>query len=81
MPTPVNCVVPADCFGDVVQILEYLVSFKSLFDLELPDNVSLGWYPSKETFSDLKLHADDIRLELWIILWIVFILLHVVQRV
>ena len=39
---PVQCAFPSELFGDAIFMLEYLSSFKSLFDLDLPKDLTFG---------------------------------------
>ena len=32
----------SECFGDVLMVLEYLRSFKASFEIDIPNNLSVG---------------------------------------
>jgi hypothetical protein len=40
--TPVNCCIPSDAFGSALCVLEFAVNFKSVFDFDLPEDLSFG---------------------------------------
>ena len=53
VPTPLNCQFPAELFGDILMVLEYMTCFNDLFDLEdeFPEGIDLG--------------KDNLQLSLW----------------
>jgi len=42
VPQPIECAVPDEAVGDVMCLLEFLNCFKSLFDFDLPPELSFG---------------------------------------
>lgn len=37
-----NCCIPSDAFGSALCILEFAINFKSVFDFDLPADLSFG---------------------------------------